>query len=281
MAHYDCLLIGHNELDFQQYYNILDNMASSGGRDHVAFIDMHLNCVEHKGRPYQAEEILTHFYNEGKPEEEKKVFYNGDCFWTAIAYLGSYLTQRGYTIDYVNLFHLEKDLLKKKLQENEYTTIALTGTMYVFEQNIYEAVSFIRKQKKNATIVAGGPYISKQAEEREPEYLRPLFRYLNADIYCYVREGEQTLTKIIDALNVRCSRRVFRSYQRVRKPLRRGGVLCVIHQETSDRRNQILTLRFPRDWYTGSWSAPRLRRNSAPSESTRFSLLIYLHALSA
>jgi anaerobic magnesium-protoporphyrin IX monomethyl ester cyclase len=200
MAHYDCLLIGHNELDFQQYYNILDNMASSGGRDHVAFIDMHLNCVEHKGRPYQAEEILTHFYNEGKPEEEKKVFYNGDCFWTAIAYLGSYLTQRGYTIDYVNLFHLEKDLLKKKLQENEYTTIALTGTMYVFEQNIYEAVSFIRKQKKNATIVAGGPYISKQAEEREPEYLRPLFRYLNADIYCYVREGEQTLTKIIDAL---------------------------------------------------------------------------------
>ena len=200
MAHYDCLLIGHNELDFQQYYNILDNMASSGGRDHVAFIDMHLNCVEHKGRPYQAEEILTHFYNEGKPEEEQRVFYNGDCFWTAIAYLGSYLTQRGYSIDFVNLFHLEKDLLKKKLQENEYTTIALTGTMYVFEQNIYEAVSFIRKHKKNATIVAGGPYISKQAEEREPEYLRPLFRYLNADIYCYVREGEQTLTKIIDAL---------------------------------------------------------------------------------
>lgn len=200
MAHYDCLLIGHNELDFQQYYNILDNMASSGGRDHVAFIDMHLNCVEHKGRPYEAEEILTHFYNEGKPEEEQRVFYNGDCFWTAIAYLGSYLTQRGYTIDFVNLFHLEKDLLKKKLQENEYTTIALTGTMYVFEQNIYEAVSFIRKHKKNATIVAGGPYISKQAEEREPEYLRPLFRYLNADIYCYVREGEQTLTKIIDAL---------------------------------------------------------------------------------
>ena len=200
MAHYDCLLIGHNELDFQQYYNILDNMASSGGRDHVAFIDMHLNCVEHKGRPYEAEEILTHFYNEGKSKEEERVFYNGDCFWTAIAYLGSYLTQRGYTIDFVNLFHLEKDLLKKKLQENEYTTIALTGTMYVFEQNIYEAVSFIRKHKKNATIVAGGPYISKQAEEREPEYLRPLFRYLNADIYCYVREGEQTLTKIIDAL---------------------------------------------------------------------------------
>jgi radical SAM PhpK family P-methyltransferase len=200
MAQYDCLLIGHNELDFQQYYNILDNMASSGGRDHVAFIDMHLNCVEHKGRPYEAEEILTHFYNEGKPQEEQRVFYNGDCFWTAIAYLGSYLTKRGYSIDYVNLFHLEKDVLKKKLQENEYTTIALTGTMYVFEQNIYEAVSFIRKHKKNATIVAGGPYISKQAEEREPEYLRPLFRYLNADIYCYVREGEQTLTKIIDAL---------------------------------------------------------------------------------
>ena len=29
MADYDCLLIGYNELDFEQYYNILQNMASS------------------------------------------------------------------------------------------------------------------------------------------------------------------------------------------------------------------------------------------------------------
>jgi hypothetical protein len=36
MANIDCLLVGHNELEFQQYFNILENMASSGGRDHVA-----------------------------------------------------------------------------------------------------------------------------------------------------------------------------------------------------------------------------------------------------
>lgn len=200
MAHYDCLLIGHNELDFQQYYNILDNMASSGGRDHVAFTDLQLNSVDYKRKPYQGEDLLSLFYNEGRPDVEHRFFYNGDCLWTAIAYLGTYLAKRGYTFDYVNLVHREKETLKRKLQTNHYEVIALTGTMYVFEQNIYELVSFIRKCGTTARIVAGGPYISKQAEEREPEYLKPLFRYLNADIYCYAREGEQTLVKVIDAV---------------------------------------------------------------------------------
>lgn len=200
MAHYDCLLIGHNELDFQDYYNILENMASSSGRDHVAFTDLQLNHVEYNGRRMQAQDILSALYNEGRPPEEQRQFYNGDCFWTAISYLGTYLHRRGYTFDYINLFQFEKEELKRKLKENTYTLIALTGTMYVFEQNIWEVVSFIRRQKKDAKIIAGGPYISKQAEEREPEYLKPLFKYLNADFYCYSREGEQTLTKLIDTL---------------------------------------------------------------------------------
>ena len=200
MADYDCLLIGHNELDFEQYYNILQNMASSIGRDHVAFTDMQLNHVMHGGKPYQATDILTHLYNEGRAPAEQRIFYNGDCLWTAISYLGTYLSRLGYSFDYVNLFHLEKDLLKRKLKANNYTVIALTGTMYVFEQNIWEVVQFIRRHSPKSRIVAGGPYISKQAEDREPEYLKPLFRYLGADFYCYAREGEQTLVKLIDVL---------------------------------------------------------------------------------
>ena len=49
-------------------------------------------------------------------------------------------------------------------------------------------------------MIAGGPYISKLAEEREPEYMKPLFQYLDADFYCYAREGEQTLVALLDAL---------------------------------------------------------------------------------
>jgi anaerobic magnesium-protoporphyrin IX monomethyl ester cyclase len=200
MADFDCLLVGHNELDFQQYFNILENMASSGGRDHVAFTDMQLNCVRYQGKPYQAMDILTKFYNEGLDPKDHKDFYNGDCVWTAITYLGSYLARRGFTFDYINLFHWEKRQLKEKLKNNNYRLIALTGTMYVFEQNIWEIVTFIRKVKPDAKIIVGGPYISKEAEEREPEYIKPLFRYLNADFYCYSREGEQTLVKLLEAL---------------------------------------------------------------------------------
>ena len=200
MANIDCLLVGHNELEFQQYFNILDNMASSGGRDHVAFTDMQLNCVRYEGKPYQAMDILTKFYNEGLDPKDRKDFYNGDCVWTAITYLGSYLARRGYTFDYINLFQWEKKQLKEKLQNNNYHLIILTGTMYVFEQNIWEIVTFIRRVKRDAKIIVGGPYISKEAEEREPEYVKPLFRYLNADFYCYSREGEQTLIKLLEAL---------------------------------------------------------------------------------
>lgn len=200
MADFDCLLVGHNELEFQQYFNILENMASSGGRDHVAFTDMQLNCVRYKGKPHQAMDILTEFYNEGLDAKDHKDFYNGDCLWTGITYLGSYLAKRGYTFDYINLFHWEKQQLREKLKANHYHLIVLTGTMYVFEQNIWEIVTFIRRIKRDVKIIVGGPYISKEAEEREPEYVKPLFRYLNADFYCYSREGEQTLIKLIDAL---------------------------------------------------------------------------------
>jgi radical SAM PhpK family P-methyltransferase len=200
MADFDCLLVGHNELEFQQYFNILENMASSGGRDHVAFTDMQLNCVRYKGKPNQAMDILTEFYNEGLDPKDHKDFYNGDCLWTGITYLGSYLSKRGYTFDYINLFHWEKQQLKEKLKANNYRLIVLTGTMYVFEQNIWEIVTFIRRVKRDVKIIVGGPYISKEAEEREPEYVKPLFRYLNADFYCYSREGEQTLIKLLEAL---------------------------------------------------------------------------------
>jgi radical SAM PhpK family P-methyltransferase len=200
MADFDCLLVGHNELEFQQYFNILDNMASSGGRDHVAFTDMQLNCVRYQGKPHQAMDILTTLYNEGLDPKDHRDFYNGDCLWTGITYLGSYLAKRGYTFDYINLFHWEKQQLKEKLKTNNYRLIVLTGTMYVFEQNIWEIVTFIRRVKRDVKIIVGGPYISKEAEEREPEYVKPLFRYLNADFYCYSREGEQTLIKLIDAL---------------------------------------------------------------------------------
>lgn len=159
-----------------------------------------LNHVEYKGRRQQGLDMLTTLYNEDRPKEEHRNFYNGNCLWTAIAYLGSYLHARRYTFDYINLFQTEKAELKKKLAENNYHLVALTGTMYVFEQNIWEVVSFIRRQRRDAKIIAGGPYISKQAEEREPEYLKPLFKYLNADFYAYAREGEETLVRVIDAI---------------------------------------------------------------------------------
>ncbi|MFK0167062.1 radical SAM protein [Rhizobium sp. NPDC090279] len=200
MSTKDCLLIGHNEMSFKDYHGILENMSASSGRDHVAFRDLQFNCVEYGGVHHQGQDLLTTLYNEDRQPEDHRVFYNGDCFWTALAYLGTFLHKRGYSFDYINLFQFEKEKLRTLLQNSDYHAVVLTGTMYVFEQNIWEVVRFIRSVRKDVKIIAGGPYISKQAEEREPEYLKPLFKYLDADFYCYGREGEQTLLKLLDTL---------------------------------------------------------------------------------
>ncbi|MCU0287004.1 MAG: radical SAM protein, partial [Acidobacteria bacterium] len=116
------------------------------------------------------------------------------------AYLGTYLSRRGFTFDYINLFQMEKDKLKEKLEKNKYLTIAVTTTIYNFDHPILEVISFIRKYDDKAKLIVGGPYISKRSESLEPENLRSLFKYIDADFYTCSREGEEALANIIRAL---------------------------------------------------------------------------------
>ena len=171
----DCLIIGFNDSDFGDYVQMVKSM----GQDSGAYRDLNLAFIEYEGKPYRSMDILNRFYAEDKLNPPKP-FHNADFLWPVVTYLGSYLAQRDFTFDYVNLFHLEKDKLREKLEKNDILTIAVTTTLYVSPHPVLEIVSFIKKYNDRAKIVVGGPYINNQGANDPLDFLEAQQRRIRA-----------------------------------------------------------------------------------------------------
>lgn len=191
----DALIIGVNEPNFAQYVRSVELMGVHSG----AYRDLNLNYVMHEGTPYQSLEILSHFYYEGKTGPTPP-FHTADFLWPTITYLGSFLTRHGFTFDYVNLFHLEKEKLKQKLLHEDIRTIAITTTLYVAPEPIIEIVEFVRQYNPKVKIVVGGPYIANQLELDSPDTVKQLFEIIGADIYVINQQGEKAFVTLLAAL---------------------------------------------------------------------------------
>lgn len=189
----DCLIIGFNDSNFENYVEMTKSISMDAG----AYRDLNLAFIEYNNKPYRALDIFTHFQSQ---DGVSKPFHNTDFLWPTITYLGTYLHKRGFSFDYVNLFHFEKEKLKDKLIKNDILTVAITTTLYVSPHPIIEIVSFIREYNKKVKIIVGGHYISTQAEMWDHVEFLQQFRYIGADIYVINSEGEYALVKILEAL---------------------------------------------------------------------------------
>jgi len=194
----DCLLVGHNEMDFAEYEKTIRNMGINSG----AYRDLNLNFILYNNRPYTIAEIFNIFYYQGKGPGEPTQFFNvAESFSAAIAYLGTYLWRRGYTFDYVNSFQYGKAELAKKLSNENILTIAVTTTLYVSALPIIEIIDFIRTYNSTAKIIVGGPFVSTSVRTLVPEERDYLFQTtIGADVYVNSSQGEAALVNIIDAL---------------------------------------------------------------------------------
>jgi radical SAM PhpK family P-methyltransferase len=190
----DCLIIGFNDFNFQEHEQMVRSMGTESG----AYRDLNLAFIEYEGKPYRSMDILNRFYFEDKPA--LKQFSNVDFLWPVVLYLGTYLHRRGFTFDYVNLFHLEKEKLKEKLTHNEILTVAITTTLYVTAHPILEIISFIRQHNEKVKIVVGGPYIHNQTKMVDQLNLQQQLKYIGADYYVISQEGEAALVNLLNAL---------------------------------------------------------------------------------
>ena len=189
----DCLIIGFNDSNFDEYVEMVRSMGPQSG----AWRDLDLTFIEDEGRRYRILDVLNRVMGQG---EAGRPYHNADFLWPVVLYLSTYLHRRGIAADYVNLFHLEKDKLRDKLLHDDILTIAITTTLYVTAHPILEIVSFIRQYNEKVRIVIGGPYIKNQTAVMDPEGLQRLFHYLGADYYVINQEGEGTLVRLLQAL---------------------------------------------------------------------------------
>lgn len=194
----DCLLIGHNEMDFSQYEETTRKMGLHSG----AYRDLALSLIRFDSKPYTAVQAFNMFCcSETRTAGSIKPIRWGETFSATIAYLGTYLNKHGLMFDYVTSFQEEKEQLKEKLVRENIRVIAVTTTFYVAAPPIIEIVDFIKKYNQRAIIVVGGPFISAQIRAQEPMVVRYLLEsIIGADIYVNSSQGETTLVNIVRAL---------------------------------------------------------------------------------
>jgi anaerobic magnesium-protoporphyrin IX monomethyl ester cyclase len=189
----DCLIIGHNDGNFDEYVGMVRAMGEESG----AWRDLRLAIAEIDGRPVHALGAMTRFAG---PTAWGTPYHNTDFLWPTITYLGTYLDRHGFTFDYVNRFQLEKEALKRKLLCDRIRTVAITTTLHVSVHPILEIIGFIREHNDEAKIVVGGPFISNLPASTDAAGMRQLFEYMDADFYVVQSEGEQALVRILEAL---------------------------------------------------------------------------------
>lgn len=190
----DCLIIGFNDSNFADFVDMVRSMGVDSG----AYRDLNLAFIEYEGQAHRSMDILNRFYFGEAPAE--RLFSNTDFLWPTILYLGTYLTRRGFTFDYVNQFHLEKDVLRDKLLHEDIRTIAITTTLYVSPHPILEIISFVRQHNERVKIVVGGPYIANQAKMLDRVRLEQQLRFMGADFYVISDEGELALVNLLAAM---------------------------------------------------------------------------------
>lgn len=187
----DCLLIGHNETDFQEYERTIRQMGISSG----AYRDLNRKFIRCNNRPLPLVEIFNLF------SAKEPLRLAGDVSPT-IAYLGTYLKRRGFTFDYVNSFNEQKEELAEKLARENISTVAVTTTLYVTVFPLMEVVDFVKQYNSSARVIVGGPFINSQYRNLDAGKFLELLNYISGvDIYVVSSQGETTLVKIMDALN--------------------------------------------------------------------------------
>ncbi|MET0647061.1 MAG: PhpK family radical SAM P-methyltransferase [Pyrinomonadaceae bacterium] len=195
----DCVVIGYNELPFEQYERFLRNY----GEESEAYRDLKFSFVNAAGRKLDYPGLLNHAVREAYPAgggaRTPAEFRSGDIPNLAAVYLTNFLRRRGFRADYINLFQHEQDRLAALLAEDP-LCVAITTTFYVVNLPVNEMVEFIRRHNPRTKIVVGGPLIANHVRNYQGDALKPALADMGADVYVIEGAGELTLADVVSCL---------------------------------------------------------------------------------
>ena len=191
----DCILIGHNQIGFDNYADFLENTGNN-----CAVKDFRLNYFNYEGKRWHLAKIINTF----KKNDGSSILLSLNDFYfsNTIAYLGSFLHKNNIKFDYIHSFQEEKEKLKDFLLYENVKYIVITTTYYIVAEPVKEIVEFIKKHNTKIKILVGGPFIANQIIYfKNTECLYNLFDEIGADIYVNSNQGEKTLVNIINLNN--------------------------------------------------------------------------------
>ncbi len=192
----DCLLIGHNEMRFTEYEEMVRSMGIRSG----AYHDLNMNFIQYKGHLYTLSELYNLFSYNLDDSKIQKDLCLGDTFSACIAYLGTYLYRRNLSFDYINSYQNEKENLIELLKTKSIRVIAITTTLYVSIFPIIEIMSLIKQYNEKTLIVVGGPFVSTNVRTQDEQTLQYLFNQIGADYYINSSQGEKALADLISCI---------------------------------------------------------------------------------
>lgn len=197
----DCVVIGYNELPFDQYESFLRKY----GENSEAYRDLKFSFVDLGDRKLDYVGLMNHVSSLAKGNNGSAVhtpgesYKSGDIPNLAAAYLTTFLRRRGFETQYINLFQYEKQRLIDLLAEDPYC-VAITTTFYVVNLPVNEMVEFIRQHNSKVKIVVGGPLISNHHRNNGGDEFATAVEDIGADIYVIEGQGELTLSQVVDCL---------------------------------------------------------------------------------
>jgi len=193
MNRIDCVIIGHNIGNFQDYITESKSMARFTG----AYRNAQINSLLLDGRRISYMDLFNAVRKQADPQAEELSPF--DPLGLAGLHLASSLARNGASSAIVAEFQKGKTKLDELLRD-EPLTVAITTTFYFEPTPMKEIISFVRERSPNTKIIIGGPYPSHLARGGLSDALEMILEDIGADVYVIDSQGEATLARIVNAL---------------------------------------------------------------------------------
>ncbi|MGV9382794.1 PhpK family radical SAM P-methyltransferase [Nonomuraea sp. NPDC003707] len=193
MSELDCVVIGYNEGDFDDY-RVMCERAGPGTPEYQIMRAEHL-VVDGAAMPWL--DAFSRLRNRGTGRADR--YHVGEVFNLAALYLTSYLRRRGLRAEPVSLFTGERDRLAALLAERP-AVVAITTTFYVNILPVGPVVEYIRQMSPTSHIVVGGPLIDNLCQSGVNGAVQDFFFAMGADSYIQESQGEHSLGQLCQAV---------------------------------------------------------------------------------
>ncbi|MFB7243761.1 PhpK family radical SAM P-methyltransferase [Streptomyces populi] len=193
MPELDCVVIGYNEGDFQDYRL----MCERSGPDSPEWQIYRKEHLEVDGRPMPWMDALSTLRNRATGRNDR--YHVGEVFNLAGLYLTNFLRRHGVRADAVSLFGAEQDRLARMLAGRP-AVVAITTTFYVNILSVTPIVDFVRTHSPSSHIVVGGPLVDNLCLDGITDEVQDLFHGMGADSYVRESQGEHALAELCHAV---------------------------------------------------------------------------------